>query len=89
MEKIKPVVTEKIEIEYGDASKLLTQLESSADQNFEARMKTMHFFREFSCESFKFSIQTLLETIKAVVIEKYEFEFRKKNTLRILGLSGL
>ena len=91
-EETRPVVTVKYEIEYGDESKSLAQLEKSDYQKSGTRMRIRDWFIEYSCTSFKLLIEILLEQIRLVVIEKFELEFRQKsikNTLRFLGLSGL
>ena len=78
LEKIKPVVTEKSGIEYGDESKLSAYLDSSDNQNSEAIIKPIYYPNDYSCKSFNLSIETLLEEIKPVVIEENAIEYRQK-----------
>ena len=59
-----PVVTDKIENEYWDESKLLAHLDSSDNQNAEARSTTIWFLIEYFCKSLTLSIETLQEEIK-------------------------
>ena len=40
LEEIKPVITEKNDIEYGDEANMLAHLDSSDNQNFEAKIAT-------------------------------------------------
>ena len=75
--KVRPVVTDKFELEHGNESKLLAHSDSSDSYNSEARIKTTDFLFENYCENFCFSIENLLEENKPLVIEKYEIEYRQ------------
>ena len=56
-------------------------------------IKTVGASIESLCRSVKLSIETLMEEIKSVVSEKFEFEYRDKSNiiapLRIFAPSGL
>ena len=71
MEKIKPVGTEKHEIENGDESKVLADLKSSENQISEARFKTISYVHKNYGKSFKVSIETSIAEIKPAVTENY------------------
>ena len=73
------MVTEIFEIEHGDESQSLANLDSSDNQNSEARIKTIYYLLDFYCKSFKLSIEILLEEIRPIVIDNYEMEFRYKS----------
>ena len=73
-QEVRPLVTEKIEVDYGDESKLLAYLDSSNHQKSEARIKTIYYLTENYCKSFKLSIGTPLEENRPGIIEKYEIE---------------
>ena len=74
--KIRFLVREKNEIEYGDESKSLAPMEHSDNRNSEARITMNDYLNEHNIRSFKISIETLLKEIKHVVTKKYEFDFR-------------
>ena len=77
--KIRPVVTEKSEIEYGDESKLLAHLDLPDNQNSEARIKNIYYLPETHCKSFKLLIVTPLGVIRLIVTENYENEYCQKS----------
>ena len=59
--KIKPVVTVKSEIEFGDESKSLAQSEDSDCQISEARIRKNDYLIQHYLASFKHSFEILLE----------------------------
>ena len=67
-------------------------LESSEYQKPKPTIKMKKFSKEYPCKSLKRSIATLMEEIKIVVSEKYEFEYREESILiayfEIFGLAG-
>ena len=77
--KIKPVVTEKFEVEYWDESNLFACLDSSDKQNAGVKIKTIEVRIEYSFETFKFSTGTFLGDIRLVFIEKKNFENRQNH----------
>ena len=71
---------ESSEIECGwDQSKLLAHLDFWEYQKSAARNKTTYFSFEYSCWSWKVSIQTLMQEIKHVVKEKHEFDIQDES----------
>ena len=77
--KIRPVGTEKIEIEYGDESKLLAHLDLPDNQKSEARIRDIYYLPETHCKSFKLLIVTPLGVIRLIVTQKYENENWQKS----------
>ena len=61
--KIKPAVSEVIEIENGDESKLLAQMEYSDYQNCEARIQLNDYLNDHYWTRFKHLIETLTEKL--------------------------
>ena len=75
---MRPVITEKFEIEYGDESNLLALSDSWDNQNSAARIKLIYYLMEYFYKISKFSIKTLVEEFKPRVTEKNEVDFRYK-----------
>ena len=67
-------ITEKYENQNRDETKLLAQVDTSNEQNKEARIKTVFYLIEKYYKSFKVSIQTIIEGIRPVVSENDEVE---------------
>ena len=89
--KIKQVVTEKNELGFGDESKMLAHFDSSVNQNSDSRIRTIFYLFDFSCKNSKVSIETLLDEIKPIVIEKFETENRHQSMkkIRLFGVTRL
>ena len=69
----------KFEIEYGDESKSLAQLEYSDHQHFEATIILNDYLIEQYSKKFKLLIDTLTEEMKPVVIEENATENQQKS----------
>ena len=86
LEKIRPVVTEKKQFASREDSKVIARSE------IKPRIKLTNLSIESSCTSVGILIQTLMEGIKPVVTNKYEFECRDKPIrmafFESFGLSG-
>ena len=50
---------------------MLAHLDTSGNQNSEARIKTIYYPTDYYCKSFQLSMETLLEEIRPIVIENY------------------
>ena len=61
-------------------------IESPENEEFDSRMKTKHFSIEPSSTSVKLSIETFIEEIKLVLMQKNKFEYWGK--LKLLALFG-
>ena len=75
MEEIKGVVSEKLEFENRDKSKLVAFLEIMDDQELDTWMETNGFLVITSFTSVRFLIQAQMEEIKSVLDEKV-FKYR-------------
>ena len=93
MKAIKAVVTENVGSWNRFNFKLLAFLENPDDQEIDTRMKTNAFLIKSSPAIMKFLIESVMEEIKPLVVEKEEFEYREVSKLLELsgtfGLSGL
>ena len=79
--KIKPVVTEKYEIEYGDVSNSFAQLEYSDFQKSDERIRINGYIIGHRLASFKLLIETLIEEIKRIVREEDEIDYTDESKL--------
>ena len=61
--EMKPVVTQKFEIEYGDEWKSLAQLEYSIYQNSEVGRRLIDYLIKYYWTNFKLLIETLTEKL--------------------------
>ena len=80
-EEINPVVTEIDELEYQHKSIKLLFLEFSDHQNVDARIKAKELSIELSSDTEKLSIEFLMERMKPVITEKYDFDNRDESKL--------
>ena len=78
---IKPVVTERHEVDYGDGSKPLAQVENSHNQKSGSRIRTFECFSGENCTSFMISIVTLLKENRSVFMENFKRESRDRTKL--------
>ena len=92
MEEGKLVVTEKTAFVDRDKPLLIEILECSDSQNFDARIKINDSLTNCPSKCVKFSLETSMIKMMAVVTEKIEFECMDKSLLKALsrffGLSG-
>ena len=70
--KIKPVATEKHDVDKRDGSKLLAQVGTSHNQKSGARIRTFEFFFSENCTSFVISIVTWLIEYRSVFEQNFE-----------------
>ena len=84
LEEVKLVVTENIEFVDWQKSVLIGILECSDYQDFDAKIKINDFVVEYPSECVKFSIETSMIEMIAVVTEKIEFEYMDKSILLAL-----
>ena len=69
---LKPIVTEKCEIEYSDRSKKYSILGLHLDyKDSDAKIKIHHFCTEYSFSSKEMLLEPLLEDFKLAVVEEY------------------
>ena len=74
---------DKYKFDYGDESKLFT-LWTIGLSLFWAKELNDRFLKWKLPKSVELSVQTLLEEIKTVVTQKYQFEYREKSILTAL-----
>ena len=94
MKETNPAVTYEIELGKRDKSILITVfLHFSDSQDSDARLKVKDFQLKLTIKNVKFSIESMMEIIKLVVLIKDEFDYVDisilMGTFEIFGLSKI
>ena len=81
MEEVEPYFTEKYDFEYQNISELLSFLTSFDYQHSDASIKIYTFFHLIVLLKYKVVDRALMEELKLIVLDNYEFENQKSVTV--------